>query len=134
MKNLRKFLLMIVITTVFTAKVDGQSCNYLCPLLNDVTVLEAQGCPEVAMYQFSLQTNHNRLCAGETFTFRLKNANGTVIASQTSTSDSFFYNLTYLCEGTYTICVSLNSSIRDCPEETCDTFYLYNNTGCCADS
>lgn len=129
------FYLLILISNLTTLDLIAQTqenCNYFCPLLNDVTIIEAQGCPEVVPYIFSLQNGYDKLCSGETFTFTLKSSSGTVIASHNTTNPYWSFPIANLCSGNYTICITLNSSFRDCGEQ-CDTFYLYNNTGCCSD-
>lgn len=126
---MKKLMLLTLILTIASLTKAQTSCESLpCPsLLNRPIIENFKPCgPGADLYSFDLAPGSSSLCGGESFTFTLYNSAGFPIQSGSNA-----FNLTQLCTGNYTICVTLNSPFRDCPP-SCMSFYFVNRgEGCC---
>jgi hypothetical protein len=126
----RAFLLLSLLLTL-SLDVFGQSqqnCNYPCPEIQKTgttIVLDVLPPCDERYFCFNLNSFTANLCAGESFTYTLKTSSGSVIASETNTISGVCFRFDQLPSGTYQVCVTLNSTMREC-EEDCYSFYLNN--------
>ena len=134
-----KKALILFVVILASCYVNAQTtCSTLpCPQIRKQTIIEnTNPCSgNQSLHPFELMSGTDNLCEGESFTYVLRNSAGTIIHQITGISSSNFYlNLNGLCTGTYSVCVILNSDLRDC-EESCMSFYFVNNgEGCCSSS
>jgi hypothetical protein len=129
------FLFMFLTSILIGTKAMAQ-CDYPCPQLPNQPIIENyMACGVgVAPTNFTLVKGSEKLCEGESFTFTLRNSNGTVIQMYNTTSATVPFNLQNLCSGNYSVCVTLNSTQRDCPPY-CMSFYFANyGDNCCPNS
>lgn len=127
------FILMVICFSANYLKAQSICASFPCPELQFQRIIQNTiPCGSgVALHRFDLIPGTGNLCSGESFTFTLKNSTGTILEAYTMTSGTVYMNLHQLCSGNYTICVKLNSSVRDCAEQCFTFFYTNIGNGCC---